>query len=99
MRQVKCANCGRTQDIRTLPDIQARSMTPFERRRQRWFYLVGLDIVLCGGSLRTDGIDDGHDWCLHTHRENHPEAYKCVETVARNMLQIQPMPEGTKVTY
>jgi hypothetical protein len=81
MKQVKCANCGRTQKVQRMPDIQAKSMTPYERQRQRWFYLPGQDIVLCGGSLRTDGIEDGHDWCLHTHRENHPEAYQRVETM------------------
>jgi len=76
MKQIKCANCGRTQLVERMPETQGRAMTPFERQRQRWFYVEGLDVVLCGGSLRADGIDDGRDWCLHMHRENNLEEYR-----------------------
>jgi hypothetical protein len=75
MKQIKCANCGRTQPVEKMAESQARLLTPFERRRQRWFYVEKLDVVLCGGSLREDGIDDGRDWCLHMHQENNKQRW------------------------
>jgi len=59
-----------------MAETESRAMTPFERRRQRWFHVRVQDVILCGGSLRADGVDDGRDWCLYLHRENHPEMYR-----------------------
>ena len=96
MKQVKCANCGRTEKVERIPDLQARGWTPFQRQRARWFYIPGQNIVLCGGSLRTDGIDVGHDWCLHTHRENNREAYQRVETIELFMPCTGKVPPGVE---
>ena len=100
MEQVKCANCGRVQVVQQMPQTQSRAMTPFERQRQRWFYLDKLDVVLCGGSLAVSGIDDGKDWCMHLHHENNQAAYyrvrdsQVVEIFMPGMLGC--VPEGAK---
>jgi hypothetical protein len=69
MKHVKCCECGRTQRIEEL--LPAARPTPYETRRHRWFFVVATGSVVCGGSHRGDGIDDGKDWCLVQHFRKH----------------------------
>lgn len=99
MKQIRCANCGRTQVVQEAPPTQKGQMTPFELRRQRWFYLKGIDVVLCGGSLSKAGVDDGRDWCQHMHHENHRDLYAKHRTLEIEIFMpgmLGSVPEGVE---